>query len=807
MTQPWRVLDTFLLRRAGFPLGLIDGLGSGRSAATARHYLRAMSRAEEIRRRLLTEIVPEAVTATRAAGDPAALRELSRLRRDVGRRSERRRQAPPDCQRLRRGLDDWHAAMADARRLAAALASHRRDDRAEGTSRLRELSGDSQVEEAIFLLSPSFWAAVRRRGDDGGGDSATERAHDRRLYAFVQRLAAKNETTSFFGPVTYGSFGPVAGPRWGPFLPEGYVSRHARVSFWAAVELARAATRPAAIRRRVPARRLPAVTVSGGSARLPGLAPVALDDAQRRVLDYLGQAGGDAETDAGAIASRTGIPAAETESALRALEARALVSRRLEPSSTTPDPLGEVIGRLDRVDGCAEYSASCVRLAELAAKWAQAGLPERERVQREAEDLFEEMTGRPATRQAGRTYADRSIMFEDCVGDGQPLVLPDSWRRRVAARLEPVLDLGLAVGEATRAAYRDLADGILSGHGGALPFLEFIDDMADAVRAGGLEPRLAAARALTDRYAGLVETAARGAAAGPGPDAGGPPEVVLDPADVSRLAGRPGTRAFVSPDILLTGDGHGPIVLGELHPYVFAWGLQGAYCPDPAGLADEMAAVLDVWGGHGRLATVLHRRRHKGLLSSAFPGTFIEVTGDAGAGTRRLPVSRLVAERGPDGPRLAGPSGELRLYVGEDDHPHLRVFAPAQVEVPRITLGPSTPRVRVGDVVVQRARWDPGACDLAELAAADDDRLVIAVAAFRQRQTVPRYVFVSSPSEVKPFLVDLESVFGAEHLQRLARLGPVSMTEMLPGPDELWIRREGRRYTSELRLSMVRGTG
>jgi hypothetical protein len=72
---------------------------------------------------------------------------------------------------------------------------------------------------------------------------------------------------------------------------------------------------------------------------------------------------------------------------------------------------------------------------------------------------------------------------------------------------------------------------------------------------------------------------------------------------------------------------------------------------------------------------------------------------------------------------------------------------------------------------------------------------------------MPRFAFVSSPAETKPFLVDLESPFGAEHLQRFARLGAVSLTEMLPGPDELWVRRQGRAYTSELRLSMVRSCG
>jgi hypothetical protein len=707
-----------------------------------------------------------------------------------------------DDPRLRQGLAEWRSATARAERLATSLAGQWRADRSAAAGQLRALASDQRVSEAVFLLSPSFAAAIRRRRHDtddkdgSSGSDAAARAYDRRLYAFLQRLAAKNETTSFFGPVIYGSFGAVRKPQWGPMSPDGYVSRHGRVAFWAAVELARAATRSARVRAHAPVRLLSAVMVDGNTARLPGLEPVPLSPLQAEILSILGGLGTDGDATATGIAASLGADPAMVENALRELEAKALVSRRLEPSSTTADPLGETIRRLARLPGTTRQTAAGAQLAELAAQWTRAGLPDRERVQRAAERLFEDVTGRAATRRPGQTYADRSIVFEDCVGDGQPLVLPDGWRRRLALCLEPVLDLGLALGEAVRAAHRDLAAEIVTRYGGRLPFLAFAEAMREAVTAGALEPRLAAARAIRDRYARLV--AAAGATARC---------VTLPPSSIRGLADPVDQPAFASPDVLLSDDGNGVIVLGEVHPYVFAWGLQGVYCPDPAGLSREMRAVAEVWGGPSRLATVLHRRRHKGLLTSAFPGTFIEVTGVAGEGTRRVPVAALTVRHGPDGPHLLGPSGELRLYVGEDDHPHLRAFAPAQVELPRLRLGPVTPRICVGDVVVQRGRWDPGPDALAELVSADGEHLAIAVAAIRERYGMPRFAFVSSPAETKPFLVDLESPFGAEHLQRFARLGAVSLTEMLPGPDELWVRRQGRAYTSELRLSMVRSCG
>lgn len=277
----------------------------------------------------------------------------------------------------------------------------------------------------------------------------------------------------------------------------------------------------------------------------------------------------------------------------------------------------------------------------------------------------------------------------------------------------------------------------------------------------------------------------------------------LDPAELAALA-RPGPgAAFVSPDVLPSTDG--TLVLGEIHPYVFGWGLQGGFAPDAEGLRRELDALLPVWGGADRLATVLHRRRHKGLVSERFPGTFVEVTGSAGTGPRRAAVADLRVELIDGEPELLGPDGALQLYVGEDDHAHLRVFAPAQVDLPRVRLGESTPRVVVGRVVAQRASWLPSEQRLAALAGAAGADLVLAAAVLRRDLALPRHLFAASPTETKPVHLDLDCLPALEHLGRLAGLGPVRLVEMLPAPEQLWLRRSTGPHTCELRLSMLRG--
>jgi hypothetical protein len=68
----------------------------------------------------------------------------------------------------------------------------------------------------------------------------------------------------------------------------------------------------------------------------------------------------------------------------------------------------------------------------------------------------------------------------------------------------------------------------------------------------------------------------------------------------------------------------------------------------------------------------------------------------------------------------------------------------------------------------------------------------------------PRFVFIGSPSEPKPMCLDLEVPFALSHLQRLARLGKITLVEMLPAPDGLWLSRRSGKHTSEWRIGMVR---
>jgi hypothetical protein len=143
-------------------------------------------------------------------------------------------------------------------------------------------------------------------------------------------------------------------------------------------------------------------------------------------------------------------------------------------------------------------------------------------------------------------------------------------------------------------------------------------------------------------------------------------------------------------------------------------------------------------------------------------------------------------------------------------------------------LAPHMPRLRCGRVIVQRRSWT---VTLEELPPGDytgiSRDLVLAVERLRAEKDWPRYVYIR-PSEqalrrsgaegrdkdTKPVFIDLESYLFLEIFHRwLKKAGELEITEMLPDPDHLlWqeadsegIRGQGGRRTFELRTQIVPG--
>ena len=82
------------------------------------------------------------------------------------------------------------------------------------------------------------------------------------------------------------------------------------------------------------------------------------------------------------------------------------------------------------------------------------------------------------------------------------------------------------------------------------------------------------------------------------------------------------------------------------------------------------------------------------------------------------------------------------------------------------------------------------------------------VARWRARHALPRHVFVHTNLNPKPFYVDLGSPLLVDLLRRAVSAiagqsdGTLYVTEMLPGPDQLWLRGDRGRHASEILVQL-----
>jgi hypothetical protein len=158
-----------------------------------------------------------------------------------------------------------------------------------------------------------------------------------------------------------------------------------------------------------------------------------------------------------------------------------------------------------------------------------------------------------------------------------------------------------------------------------------------------------------------------------------------------------------------------------------------------------------------------------------------------------------------------------------DNREHLGSFARAWVIALgfhpfQFSLGPHTPRLRCGKVIVQRRTWTVTTDDLIPGDYTGvSTHLVVAVEKLRAAKDLPRFVYIrpteqalrrsgaeGRDKDTKPVFIDLESYLFLEIFHRwIVKAGEIEVTEMLPRPDQLlWKEADGRR-TFELRTLIV----
>ncbi|MGW7316435.1 hypothetical protein [Streptomyces sp. NPDC054865] len=733
---------------------------------------------------------------------------------------------------------DWNAGIARHAALLADAAARYRTELAAGRAVLRDTAAlDPVFREALITTNPAFapsaldryvrtWSADRR--------GSRTRHTEAKLVAYLQRMAGKTHVSSLLGLVNIATVDPAApGLRMRTASGGAPTERAVFVGYWAVAALAAAIGADPAVRPYlVPVRSaLADVRANDVVIDLLGTASV-LTPLQRRLLDAV-----DGERRTVDIAASLNRSVPDALAVAERLVGLGVLHLALRVPVTVFHPLTALRDQVDALPAdCSRRGHWLSVLDELdllRARFAAATGTGRADVLAEAEAFFTGTTRSPARHNAGRAYGDRILFYEECRGAVEEFTIGGDLAEHVEHLLRAPLDLCTAYGTLLGRRYRSLAVRAyrsLAADGERIPFTRLARVMtsmrttgSDASGASGASGASQASdapdgevRAFELRWQRLVAERTRQGVAD------------LRPEDLTALADLvpgPAPAAHAAVDLFAAATGPDELaagralwVMGEVGENVMPWGSQIHFHPR-ADLVLAETAELFTGSGYPELAIIVPDRPHKGLIHQGFAGTFVEAHAPVGRSERTIPLTDLLVRGSGERVWLEAADGtRLRFFHHHDDKAHLWAFAAPRVLFPAPTPAgtPDRPRVSVGDVVMLRAEWDVTADDWlcgAEGVGGSGGGGFEQFRRIRERQRargIPDFVFARIPGEVKPYCVNLAAALSVEFLAAaLRRAGGAVLSEMVPGPDQLWLRDggsgSGGAYCTELRTLWTRG--
>lgn len=843
---PWRLWRWVCLRGAGFPVNDVLKLAASNAAAAAHRLVEAETTYTHCHSQLLDTLAVTNRDYRQTLNDESlseAAQEPLRQMVRVLRRAEKvvhKGQIPdtdelPDTIRslvqitqdaltyLNECREQYEKAMADDNeRVAAALHTIASQDRFREAITWQNRQALHTGINALLRSKPS-----------ARSDKKT-RQREELIASYVQRYCVKNDSIGFFGPVGWAKATPEQANTTVQPGSDLVATRTVYFEDWSITTLANLLSQDEAFRPWCIPYRMPFSYLKGTIYHLQAGQTINLSIKQATVLQAC-----DGQTPAWQIAQRlVGHPLADIRTVdevydiLRGLaEARRIVWQIEVPiegsfpeahlrqwALTVSDEnlQQRVLGPLHELE---EARAQIT---------AAAGNPHLlDQTLNHLDETFTRLTGASPTRRAGKTYAARTLVYEDCRRDIQVNLGND-----LLSALELPLTLLLTsarwftyqAAAYYRRALRQIFADVYAHYpepGQTKPTIAMSDFWLwchSLVFGDDTQPVDDLVAEFQQRWAAILldetgnyrshyesqELAAQvqNSFAAPGP-------------------GWPSAR-YHSPDVMIAAaslealqQGDYQFVLGEVHVGV---NTLIAACflnqhPNPAELFEAVQADLtepcfiplssQEWQGKvARTQTVIMSPDDIRFVVS--PNTSMM------PGARALAVGELLVED-------AGNTLMVRTRDGKQSYDIIEVMALflVQAGISSFKIIPSaqhTPRITIDRLVVSRETWRFGPEDLPFATEEDEAARFLAAQRWRKTEGLPRFVFVKAPVEQKPFYVDFESPLYVQHLAKVIRHTAeqhspgtrISFSEMLPSHEQTWLPdAEGNRYTSELRLVAV----
>ncbi|MDQ3804643.1 MAG: lantibiotic dehydratase family protein [Acidobacteriota bacterium] len=714
----------------------------------------------------------------------------------------------------------------------AAMFRHGFEEASAQSSRaIYEVAQMRRFQEAVIWQNRGAFRSalvpLLRKEPTAGARNSKQRQHEELVATYLQRYCLKNDTIGFFGPVGWarlGAGGEALTARPGPSI---LAERTVYFEVWGIDAFIEKLNQNKALRPWIAPRRLPYLHVEGTSLLLPMGRPMRLTPAQAAALKACDGRQTAREIVAGLMRDFPNEIRTETQGygLLEFFDNRkTILWSLLVPTGLNPEKycrqLIERIGdeqlRREALDGLDELERGREAVARAA------GNPEElERALAGLDETFTDITAASSTRAAGKMYAARTLVYEDCRRDIEVEVGP-----QILEELGPPLSLLLTstrwytyqVAEAYRKVFREVYEELARQTGSrvvdAATFWYRVSPIIYAKETVGLKilPEFqrrweeilnlpegqSRVHYTTEELRGRVESAF--AAPGSGWSTG----------------------RYHSPDVMIAAPsaeairgGDFELVMGELHlgTNTLRGSLFVAQHPHQKEIFE--AARHDLGEDSIRVAPP---KNWPGWTARTTPTLFppqnyrLMVTHDSccESESRALPIGSLVVEeeggelyvRTRDGQaRFVGIEAFADAFSGQS----VNYFKPLRPRKHR-------PRITVDKLVIARESWAFSPAEFTFAYEKDDAERFLAARRWAAEQSMPRFVFVKSPVEVKPFYVDCDSPIYVDIFAKVVRRTKdsehaeslITISEMHPVHEQSWLPdAEGQRFTSEFRIVAV----
>lgn len=697
---------------------------------------------------------------------------------------------------------------------------------------IREVAGSDPFREAVTwqnrnALHTAIDPLLRKSPDDASR-SSKQRQYEELIASYLQRYCVKNDTIGFFGPVGWARFVEEGGPL--TCIPGEKLLATRKVYFenWCIESLANVIAQHSAVRPWIIPIRMPFLRVEGLSLYHPLFGSTRLSIDQAAILRACNgmRTAREVSREIARSPNATLTDEMQVYKLIEEMAKRGLVFWNFNiPMDAYPE---RTLRRLlNGIEDEQVRSPALAALAELeSARVAVAGAAGDPQMLDQAlgglESIFVRLTGKASTRFAGKTYAARTLVYEDCQRDIEVEIGPG-----VFNALAPPLSMLLTSARwytyefmrLYRAKFKEIYANLARKTNSttveasqfwmeALPYV-FGDQshFGDTILAD-FQSRWAEIFALPYQERRVEYTVEH-----------------LRPLVQSVFAApRPGwsSACYHCPDIMIAATGPDAIqkgdfqlIMGELHlgGNTIGGSLFVEQHPSPQEILRY--AEIDTAGNKALPMTPrdfpdLTSRTNYVLISPHDPR--IEFTRDSFTSDRSkaLQIGSLVIEE--QGSELI-----VRTRDGRSQYDLIDVFGGTfmgkVVDSFRILSAyPHTPRITIGQLVISRETWQFAPDDLKFAFEKDSADRFLMARRWARSHSMPRFVFTKVPVEVKPFYVDFNSPIYVDIFSRMARRtaeanpaeAPVKITEMLPTPDLTWLPdAQGNRYTSEFRIVAV----